>query len=106
MFNPGPEIAVLNGIDWLNDNGPAEWWDLVDLFQLNLDDGWDCVLGQVFAAKADETGIICGYNYVLWTFPEVANDPIRKGFCPVDDPRPLENEWRAAIEKIRTEVAA
>lgn len=100
---------VDNGVEWLNENGPSEWWDRIDLDNFSILDGQVCVLGQVFRAKADETGYIDGYMYVLRTYDEIANNPAHFGFCDngtLEDPWRLELAWKNAIEKIRTEVAA
>jgi hypothetical protein len=98
---------VDNGVDWLNEHGPSEWWDRIEQ-PINILDGSVCVLGQVFAAKADETGFLDGYMYVLRTFEEIAWNPSHFGFCDNgdEDAWRLELAWNNAIDKIRTEVAA
>lgn len=107
-MNISIEDRVSAGIDWLNEHGPAEWWDRIDQ-PINILDGSVCVLGQVFAAKADETGMVDGYSYVINEYTEIWNAPASFGFCDngvLTDTLQLEAEWAKAINKIRTEVTA
>lgn len=105
-----PFQRVANGVDWLNEHAPAEWWDRVDLDNLSIDDPKFCVLGQVFAAAADEAGIFTGYHFVMMDFEDgPGTDPIRYGFCPkldAQDDLNIEIAWLSVIDKIRVEVYA
>lgn len=69
------------GIEWLNDNGPDNWRELINLDTLNVDEPDLCILGQVFADKANnpaftrkdsyygyEHGYSNGYDYAVYTF--------------------------------------
>jgi hypothetical protein len=105
---------VANGVEWLDENGPAEWWDRIDTETLDINDGNDCVLGQVFAAEANEHGIGSGYGYVAvfnkdeWGM----HQPQRFGFCSISDSddykdcRRLADMWTAAVEDRRALVNA
>lgn len=108
------EDRVSAGIDWLNENGPAGWWDRIDFDTLNLEDGDECVLGQVFAAAAAEAGSVNGYAYVvdhvfradginLWAGDMTG--PL--GFLTIwTEGAALTNAWISAIDKIQVEVYA
>ena len=105
MFDPGTDIAVMNGINFLNEHGPVEWWNRIDYDTLDMDTGFTCILGQDFEADAQMTGFTCGYFYAQHTWPELAADPIRHGFCAVDGVE-LRSEWIRSVENIREEIAA
>jgi len=75
--------AVATGIQWLNQNAPENWRELVDLDKLDIDDPEDCILGQVFADKANNFDyvrevswsqlgwkFVNGYDYAVYTFLE------------------------------------
>lgn len=103
------EDRVAAGVDWLNANGPAEWWDRINYDTLDIDDGQVCVLGQVFASEATETGSYNGWEYAI-LHGGIANITVKYGFTPyfiraVDAPE-LRDEWINRIEGIRAEVAA
>lgn len=108
--------AVADGVDWLNENGPAEWWDRIDLGTLALMDSSRCVLGQVFAAEADTIGVQDGYVFTQTFFTEHGglagrHEPVMEwgqwvtecGFIPG---RATRDEWADAIRQIRVEVNA
>lgn len=102
-----PAQRVANGVDWLDENGPAEWWDLIDYGRLNITDGKACVLGQVFADAASEVGMTSGYMYAgMPAFsgghPNANGDTQRHGFCALDkhdDALALREEWFTAIQE-------
>lgn len=60
--------AIGRGIGWLNQNGPADWWDRIDLETLDISDPSKCVLGQIFAAEADQAGMNTGYLFTQTFF--------------------------------------
>lgn len=100
------DTAVSRGIDFLNENGPAEWWNRIDLETLDLSDGDTCVLGQVFQADADMTGYSNGYIFAVYNYEDVIeNNPVRFGFCAIHYGE-INGVWTREIEKIRAEVAA
>jgi hypothetical protein len=110
MIMDSIEGRVAAGVEFLNDNGPAEWWDRVDVFTLDVEKGDHCVLGQVFAAHADETGSPDGYMYALhefWFWEQYESVP-KLGFsCAEYGEYPaLTQAWRAAILDIRALVNA
>jgi hypothetical protein len=118
-FNPDPSERAYAGMEWLDENGPAEWWDRVDLDTLDISNGYTCVLGHVFAAEADAAGLSCGYFYATfgsWNAePMIPSDQVMGlGFCTTmeenvlaeDDLHPLEDAWASLITKRRTEVNA
>jgi hypothetical protein len=119
-FNPDPSERAYAGMEWLDENGPAEWWDRVDLDTLDISDGNTCVLGHVFAAEAAEVGLTCGYFYATvgsWNAePMIPSDQvIELGFCTTmeenhiadeEDLHPLEDAWTFLINKRRIEVNA
>lgn len=101
---------VAAGAEWLNENGPAEWWDRVNLKRLSVEDPITCVLGQVFQANADEVCLNNGYIYALDEFFdwETYSDVHDMGFSCVElwDYAELDREWRAVIKDIRNFVSA
>lgn len=100
---------VSAGLDWLTDNAPADWWDRIDLESLSIADGENCILGQVFAPDAAETGYFSGYAYAVNTFP-IWDDLEHLGFCSSytvwDEYQFLSDEWLEAITKLKMEVSA
>jgi hypothetical protein len=103
------EERVAAGTAWLDDHAPAEWWDRIDLITLDISDGDRCVLGQVFAADADQLGFINGYIAAEYLFPHIRSGTWQgpRGFCAGDDEYPFLNvAWMLAIEKRRAEVYA
>ncbi len=100
------EDAVANGVEFLNNSGPAEWWDRVDYDRLDPQDGSECVLGQVFSADAAVTGYYSGYDLIA----EQMNAAWlhSRGFLGMDEEEvnELREEWINAIENIRVEVNA
>lgn len=52
IFNPkSPADRVSNGVKFLDENGPKNWREMIDLDKLDIQDGMYCILGQVFADK-------------------------------------------------------
>lgn len=107
---PSVEDRVNAGVEWLVENGPVEWWNLVDYDTLDIDDGKACVLGQVFAAEADITGHFNGWEWFIMRPEATARETVFKGFTPhfihPRDAELLRDEWINRIEKIRAEVSA
>lgn len=101
---------VTAGAEWLNENGPAEWWDRVNIKTLRTEDAEICVLGQVFQAAADECGVANGYSYALdqFFYYETYQDVHDMGFSCVEygDYPELDRAWRDEIENIRAFVSA
>lgn len=107
------EIRVNAGIEWLNEHGPTEWWDLIDLTTLDLNSPARCVLGQVFAADCDTYGYNNGYEYI---FNKYVNDDgdLRMvdfwhlGFSDVTprDYELLTEQWARDIESLQMLVSA
>ncbi len=80
--NQAEEIVAAGG-KWLDAHGPVDgWWNRVDLDRLDVSNGVNCVLGQVFADRSPDnegyvwanvhllpgeeglrTGMECGFNY-------------------------------------------
>lgn len=85
--------AILNGVEWLDENGPAEWWDRIDTSKLDLNDSNVCVLGQVFKPQADETGIRDGYLFTQTLFTE------HGGLATSLEPQEAWNEWAEMLEE-------
>lgn len=55
---------VQAGVDWLDINAPG-WVDKVEVISFNIRNTCQCVLGQVFASKVNESqGIYDGFGYV------------------------------------------
>jgi hypothetical protein len=107
-MNENRAARVADGIEWLNENGPADWWTRVDLSILDVSDGYTCVLGQVFADKAAETGLTTGYYWATWSWPYEeplldAKYVLALGFCTTleeSGTSQLEDEWRTQIEDL------
>lgn len=112
VFDIALQDRVSRGVEWLDENAPAGWWDLIDYGLLDISDGNVCILGQVFAAKADETGMAGGYIYAESTFSRGTygerNLPvIALGFCGSDfEYEKLRLLWIDAVENRRAEVNA
>lgn len=51
------------GAQLLDLYGPAEWRGKIDLQYLDMEDGFWCVLGQVYADKATVSPWVTGYSY-------------------------------------------
>ncbi len=106
-----PETHVQRGAQWLDERVP-DWETRIDLETLNIDDGTVCVLGQVFAADADQCGYISGYHFitkfVYSDHGEISPDEGQSyGFCAsstlhttdVADGYRLTNEWKRVISE-------
>lgn len=108
--------TVASGVDWLNENGPAEWWDRIDLETLSLSDSRRCILGQVYAPDADTIGVQDGYVFTQTLFTEhgglpADNDPAEHWAqwiteCGFITGRATREEWADAIRQLRVEVNA
>lgn len=57
--------TIQAGLDFLDNSGPAGWWERIDLETFDIMDGDHCVLGQVFRADADVLGYPNGYCMYL-----------------------------------------
>lgn len=108
------EERVFEGVKWLDENAPGNWWALIDYDILDVRDGSVCVLGQVFADAAREVGLVSGYAYAAMPdyYPGHPN-PVRSvqkhGFCGVggpDDEQNLRDEWINVCESRRALVNA
>lgn len=103
---------VTRGVDWLDENGPADWWDRVDTEILDISDGMVCILGQVFAADANEIGVCSGYLYVLdGHCPAVPGDWFDTqpyGFCGLgfEPNEVLTSAWVEVIDARKALVSA
>lgn len=80
------------GAEWLNHHAP-DWWTKIDTDAINIDDAQYCVLGQAFAAEADQGGFLSGYHFVnyIWDFSGVWE--IEHGFLA------RSNEHRLALNE-------
>lgn len=47
---------VRRGAAYLDEHGPDQWRDHIDLDRLDIGDGCDCVLGQLYGSFADGVG--------------------------------------------------
>jgi hypothetical protein len=56
------EQRASNGFEFLNLRGPDNWRERIDVDRLDIDHGYFCVLGQVYADEADDGD---GYEYAL-----------------------------------------
>lgn len=88
------EKRVENGVKWLDKYGPDDWRNKVDIKELDLSSGCQCVLGQVFANQeidddftpGEKIKIASGWDYVMdWIgskigFKRVVNNPVSFGF--------------------------
>lgn len=70
--------AVCKGITWLDQNGPSNWRELINLNTLDIDSPSACILGQVFKDKVRDPAdpysnswtmeFLSGYDYAVITF--------------------------------------
>lgn len=56
MTNASRGAALLDEIK-------PNWFELIDLATLDIDDPNRCVLGQVFSQEAEDTGLTTGFSY-------------------------------------------
>lgn len=64
-----PEQRASNGFEFLNLIAPENWRERIDVALLDIDHGYLCVLGQIFANEADDAGYDGdGYVYALAEF--------------------------------------
>jgi hypothetical protein len=91
---------VGNGVRILNQSGPAEWWDAIDLGKLDISSFDVCVLGQLYGNFA------AGCMRIFGSFDDAATDKAaRCGFnFPLTDPVALTNEWKRVIRTVRADA--
>jgi hypothetical protein len=107
--------AVVNGIAWLDLNGPENWRDLINLEWLDIDRLSQCVLGQVFRDKASNPSYThtsrwsgkpmefgSGYDYVIHTFfgglfSDVTTGEYGFSALPGVDGEYMTGAWRRAL---------
>lgn len=102
-----PQERVTRGARWLDEHGPADWWERIDYDLLNIQDPSACILGQVFAeaAVAPQSGY--GYAALADLFehhhPHVLGrkEVSFNGFCAVtrNDQFALREAWIEYIEE-------
>lgn len=74
---------VQRGIDLLDEKGPKDWRDKIDITILSITSPLSCILGQTFGSFIDP---ICGFN--------IRGVSDEYGFCGwKDDSAELEAEW-------------
>ena len=109
-FGDNAADQVADGMRILDEYGPPEWWDRIDLEKLSIHSAWDCVLGQVFQDKADETGYLTGYIWATESgdLPFTDRELQYAGFCGNSSAKSLELNlaWGEAIINRRAEVNA
>jgi hypothetical protein len=94
-----PQQRAFNGFEFLNLREEG-WMDRINLDLLDINHGWFCVLGQVFADNDEE---VDGYDWALAEFGFGSHDAeplIFFGFYSVDgesDGPALTDAWRALI---------
>lgn len=73
--------AVLNGVRWLDRNGPPDWWDRIDTDRLRMQSASRCVLGQLYGGPG--VGLF-GYTRVIaYTRHELPSIPhTTEGMAP------------------------
>lgn len=101
---------VTAGAAWLDATRPG-WDQLVDLGRLDMQSACLCVLGQVFAAAADDAGYIYGFDYAARMLLEGNDDAFASGFtCDYSLPSwpereadfgALDGAWRELISRRR-----
>ena len=99
---------IEKGIEWLDENGPREWWCLVNLNTLDMRDGDYCILGQVYRERYENTKIGkpayssygSGYDYAIRNDFR-SYDPYEYGF----DDTTGAYWWRVEITKRQQESA-
>lgn len=84
------EERVSEGITWLDANYP-EWFNRIDLKNLNLDSWINCILGQLYGdyARAPRSATDFGISFGFWP----RTDPFDQG--------DLETIWRREIKQRR-----
>jgi hypothetical protein len=91
---------VANGVRILNQSGPAEWWDDIDLDNFSIASFERCVLGQLYGDF--EKG--CKAIFGEWD-DEATSHAARCGFnYPETDSRALTEEWVRVIRMIRSDA--
>lgn len=87
---------VANGVEWLDENMPL-WANIVHTESLDLQDGCNCVLGQLFGAYYEAPDEAC------WDHDTNAYVGDVRGFNGDDsgDYRSLTDEWRRVITERR-----
>lgn len=112
---PTPDITpflpfVRKGVTFLDEHGPADWRDMIAPKKLDLGDGNDCVLGQVFGGYTrgqDKLGICeefaatAGFTTPLLGFPDAPTEYDEHAWD-----RALTAAWRQVLTEDRQAVAA
>jgi len=86
------EDCVQNGIELLDEKGPANWREMIDLDVLDISNAQVCIIGQITSAES-----LSAYNAMLnklgaWW------DPAEYGFDAHNgDYDELTEEWRLAL---------
>ena len=97
---------VASGVEFLHISGPAEWWDRVDVENIDMTAGDSCILGQVFAPEAEVAGYYTGYDFIAENVSGTWE--IENGFLALSSSgyNNLAKEWADAIVEIRAMVSA
>jgi hypothetical protein len=89
--------AVQNGVEWLDAHIP-DWYDFIDVDNLNLRNGYCCILGQLFSVPNETTS---GFVIALNAFEISLGCSIEMGFeaTNLDNYDELYDEWVKVIEE-------
>ncbi|MET9119887.1 hypothetical protein [Streptomyces sp. NPDC004528] len=90
------EQRASNGFELMNLCGPKGWRERVDRDALDIDHGYFCVLGQVYAEEADGEGYEHALTELDFDHAGTADDLIFYGFYSLghDDGPALTKAWR------------
>lgn len=100
---------VQNGIEWLDKYGPADWRDRIDLSQLDLRSGCDCVLGQAFVDLAVPASGLTPYFYATDKYrTQLRDSPDLFGFHCGDimRKRSIDEEYNALTAEWKKRLTA
>lgn len=85
---------VKRGFAWLEETHGMGWEDKIDMATLNLADGSQCVLGQVYGTENE-----MGYFKVRDIHPEMGDWDLRRdlGFTTKEDWEALQEAWEFVL---------
>jgi hypothetical protein len=99
------EQQIAKGVAFLDEKVPG-WLDRIDIGRLDLRTGMYCVLGQLHDGDADGGAHALGLGRSAISTEAVAHGFDDGGACVAPPTRPLTEEWKAALRKLRAERGA
>lgn len=91
---------VAKGVQYMDEYGPENWLDLIDLEALDIANTHYCIFGQVFAGTDPEGYSSSGWYNHIGEFEENTNEADTRDYGldgPYDETEALTDEWERVI---------